>query len=103
MLNWPSERLGLILIVKTCSLRYLKDMIAAGRLKILLIISVWFVALSYTFEFGKHCKSHVRTIKVPFSGNSIKGSTLCRNWLTIRRYGKYLKSRTAAIAPMILT
>ena len=70
---------------------------AAGRVKFLLIISVWFLAFSYAFELGKHCKLHVRTSKVPFAGNSItpwiKGSILCRNWLTTRRSGNYLKSR----------
>ena len=70
---------------------------AAGRMKFLLIISVWFLALSYAFELGKHCKLHVRTSKVPFAVNSItpwiKGSILCRNWLKIRRSGNYLKSR----------
>lgn len=66
-------------------------------MKILLIISVWFLALSYAFELGKHCKLHVRTSKVPFAGNSItpwiKGSILCRNWSPIRRSGNYLKTR----------
>lgn len=70
---------------------------AAGRVKFLLIISVWFLTLSYVFEPGKQCNLHVRKIKVPFDGNSItpwiKGSTLYRNWLTIRRSGNYLKSR----------
>lgn len=64
---------------------------AAGRVKFLLVISVWSLALSYAFELGKHCNLHVRTIKVPFDGNSItpwiKGSTLYRNWLTMRRSG----------------
>ena len=66
-------------------------------MKFLLIISVWFLALLYAFELGKHCKLHVRTSKVPFAVNSItpwiKGSILCRNWVMKRRSGNYLKSR----------
>ena len=80
---------------------------AAGRVKFLHVISVWFLVLSYAFEFGKHNKIHIGTGKMPFTGNNftpwIKGSILCRIRLTISLVGNYSKSRvTIATAQLLL-